>query len=73
MVVVMVEKVMWERQGLEAGNPPAVLLAEVRVREVRGEGGGSERERRRKQEMEEQREVQELWALEESRGEEHQA
>lgn len=60
---------MWERQGSEAGNSPVVLLVEVGVRGARGEGGGSEKERSRMRwEMEGQREVQELLALEESRG-----
>lgn len=65
-------KEVWERQGSEAGSPPAlvVLLLEAGVRGVREEGGESEKETRMKQEMEEQREVQELWVLEESQGEE---
>lgn len=65
-------KEVWERQGSEAGSPPAlvVLLLEAGVRGAREEGGESEKETRMKQEMEEQREVQELWVLEESQGEE---
>lgn len=59
---------MWERRGLEAANSPVVLLVEVRVREVRGEEGGSEKGRRMRREMEGQTEVRELLALEESRG-----
>lgn len=59
---------MWERRGLEAESSPVVLLVEVRVREVRGEEGGSEKGRRMRREMEGQMEVQELLVLEESRG-----
>lgn len=59
---------MWERQGLEAGNSPVVLLVEVEVRGARGEGGGSDKGRRTRWEMEGQREVQECQAQEESQG-----
>lgn len=58
---------VWEPQGLEAENSPVVLLAVVRVKGVREGEGGSVKERRMRQEMEGQREVQELLALEESR------
>lgn len=65
---------MWGRQGSEAGSPPVVvLLVEAGVRGVREEGGESEKEMRMRQEMEGQREVRELWVLEESQEEEHQA
>ena len=59
---------MWEQQGWEAGNSLVVLLLEVRVREARGEGGGSEKETRMRWATEGRREVQELLALEGSRG-----
>lgn len=67
-MVEVVERGMWEQQGLEAENSPVVLLVEVGVRGVRGEEGGSEMERRMRREMEEQREAQELPVLEESQG-----
>lgn len=66
---VEVEKeVMWERRGSEAEKAPAVLLVEVRVRGLRGEGGGNERERRTRRVMEEQKEVEELPELGEPQG-----
>lgn len=63
----------WERQGLEAGNFPVVLLVVAGVRGARGEGGGNERERNRMRwEKGGQREAQELLVREESRAEERQ-
>lgn len=53
---------------MEAENSPVVLLVEEGEREVRGEGGESEKERKMKQEMEGRREVQELLVLEKSQG-----
>lgn len=58
----------WERRGSEAENSPVVLRVEVRVREVRGEEGGSEKGRRMRRETAGQTEAQESLALEESRG-----
>lgn len=66
-MVEVVERGVWERQGLEAENSPVVLLVAVGVKGVREEEGGSEKERRMRREMEGQREVQELLVLEESR------
>ena len=58
-LVEVAKEVMWKRLGSEAEKAP-VLLAEVRVRGLRGEEGGNERERRMRQVMEEQKEVEEL-------------
>lgn len=66
-MVEVVERGVWERQGLEAENSPVVLLVAVGVKGVREEEGGSEKERRMRREMEGQREVQALLVLEESR------
>lgn len=62
----MVERRIGKRQGLEAENSPVVPLVEAEVREVREEGGGSEKETRMRQEMEGLREVQESLAPEEA-------
>lgn len=59
-VVEVVREVKWERRGSEAEKARAALLAEVRVRGLRGEEGGNERERRMRRVMEEQTEVEEL-------------
>lgn len=59
-----------QQQGLEAGNPPAVPLAEVVVRGGTGEGAGNGKERRMRQGMAERMVVQESLALVESQEEE---
>lgn len=67
-MVEVLERGIWEQQGFEADNSLVVLLVVVRVREERGEEGGSERERRMRQGMEGQRGVEELLELWESQG-----